>query len=194
MNFIHMVYDYEDYTYSQFFQTTQPPESYQHKYNLQNLNKKHAGTTRSPWKRRKSGTTTRKPRRKQKQRLKSSTNSPISKDIHHSDSLSDSFQQNLSDSHAQANIQVNIRKPKVIKKSSTVKKSSDTLQRRYYDQRDPQRANLLRRVTSEYEKQRKLEKQQAMFNRIMAYTSQNYNKQTKKYEPPINAYVGTDLM
>ena len=31
-----------------------------------------------------------------------------------------------------------------------------------------------------------------MFDRIMAYTSQNYNKDTNKFLPPINAYVGDD--
>lgn len=181
------VYDYEDYSYSQFFQTTLPPETYDQKYDLHQLNKNHAGATRSPWKRRKSLTTTRKPRRKQKQRLKSSTNSPISKDIPRPEAITDSSQENLlSDSYSAATN----RKPKVINKSSTVNKSKDSFQRRYFDQRDPQKANLLRRVTTQYDRQRKIEKQKAMFNRIMAYTSQNYNKRTKKYEPPINAYVG----
>jgi hypothetical protein len=82
----------------------------------------------------------------------------------------------------------------VVNKNSTVNKTKDTLQRRSFDQRGPQEADLLRRVSSEYEEQKKVEKQEAMFNRIMAYTSQNYNKLTRKYEPPINAYVGPDLM
>jgi hypothetical protein len=82
----------------------------------------------------------------------------------------------------------------VINKNLTVKETKDTLQRRFFDQRGAQEADFLRRVTSEYEQQKKIEKRQAMFNRIMAYTSQNYNKRTKKYEPPINAYVGPDLM
>ena len=148
-------------------------------------------TTRSPWKRRKSSTTTRKPRQKQKQQKKSSTSSPISQNIPRSEYLPDSYQENLlSDSYSLPNIS----KPKVINKNSTVRKTKDTLQRRFFDQRGPQEADLLRRVTSEYEQQKKVEKQRAMFNRIMAYTSQNYNKRTKKYKPPINAYVGPDLM
>jgi len=181
------VYDYQDYSYSQFFQTTFPPKKFDLKYDLKKLNRKQESTTRSPWKRRKSVTTTRKPRRRQKQRVKSSTSSPISIDIPRAESLPDSIQKNLlSDAYTLANI----RKPKVINKTSTVKKAKDSLQRRYFDQREPAQADLLRRVTTEYENQRKKEKQQAMFNRIMAYTSQNYNKRTKKFESPINAYVG----
>ena len=182
------VYDYEDYSYSQFFQTTLPPETYQSRYDLETRNKNHLGPTRSPWKRRKSVTATRNPRRKQKQVLKGSRKSPITKD--NPDSESTLQETVVSDSYGQDSI----RKPKVINKSATVTKVKDTLQRRHFNQRDPYRANILRRVSSEYERQMKLEKQEAMLNRIMAYTSKNYNQQRKKYKPPINAYVGTDLL
>ena len=49
---------------------------------------------------------------------------------------------------------------------------------------------LLKFASAEYDKQKELEKQKSIFDRIMAYTSQNYNKQTNKFQPPINAYVG----
>ena len=51
-------------------------------------------------------------------------------------------------------------------------------------------ADLIKLVTAEYEKQQELQKQKTIFDRIMAYTSQNYNKDTNKFKPPINAYVG----
>ena len=51
-------------------------------------------------------------------------------------------------------------------------------------------ADLIKLATKEYDKQRELEKQQTIFDRIMAYTSQNYNKETNQFQPPINAYVG----
>ena len=51
-------------------------------------------------------------------------------------------------------------------------------------------ADLIKVVTTEYDKQKELEKQKTIFDRIMAYTSQNYNKETKQFQPPINAYVG----
>ena len=51
-------------------------------------------------------------------------------------------------------------------------------------------ADLIKLATKEYDMQRELEKQQTIFDRIMAYTSQNYNKDTNKFQPPINAYVG----
>ena len=51
-------------------------------------------------------------------------------------------------------------------------------------------ADLLKLATKEYDKQREMERQQTIFDRIMAYTSQNYNKETNKFQPPINAYVG----
>ena len=178
------VYDYEDYSYSQLLHTTLPPETYQHRFNLQHLNNKHVSATRTPWKRRKSVTTT----RKQKKGLKNRRISAVSQDIGHPDSIKAQSKKNVL---SESSTQKPSSKANVIEKSSTVRKSKDTLQRRYLDQRDPERANLLQRVTSEYERQRKLEKQEAMFNRIMAYTSKNYNKQTRKYDPPINAYVST---
>ena len=51
-------------------------------------------------------------------------------------------------------------------------------------------ADLIKLATAQYDKQQELEKQKTIFDRIMAYTSQNYNKQTNKFQPPINAYVG----
>ena len=54
-------------------------------------------------------------------------------------------------------------------------------------------ADLIKLVTAEYDKQQELEKQRTIFDRIMAYTSQNYNKDTNKFLPPINAYVGDDF-
>ena len=136
-------------------------------------------------------TTTRKPRQKQKKGLKNRRISAVSQDIGHPDSIK---AQSKGNAPSDSSTEKQSSKANVIEKSSTVRKSKDILQRRYLDQRDPERANLLRRVTSEYERQRKLEKQEAMFNRIMAYTSKNYNKQTRKYEPPINAYVSTQEM
>ena len=50
--------------------------------------------------------------------------------------------------------------------------------------------DLIKKATRQYEAQREKEKQKTMFDRIMAYTSQNYNKDTKEFQPPINAYVG----
>ena len=52
--------------------------------------------------------------------------------------------------------------------------------------------DLIKKATRQYDKQREEEKQKTMFDRIMAYTSQNYNKDTNKFLPPINAYVGDD--
>ena len=51
-------------------------------------------------------------------------------------------------------------------------------------------ADLLKLATKEWDERRELEKQQGIFERIMAYTSQNYNEDTNKFQPPINAYVG----
>ena len=51
-------------------------------------------------------------------------------------------------------------------------------------------ADLLKLATETYDRQKELEKQRTIFERIMAYTSQNYNKDTKEFQPPINAYVG----
>ena len=51
-------------------------------------------------------------------------------------------------------------------------------------------ADLLKLATKTYDRQKELEKQRTIFERIMAYTSQNYNKDTNKFQPPINAYVG----
>ena len=51
-------------------------------------------------------------------------------------------------------------------------------------------ADLLKLATKTYDRQKELEKQRTIFDRIMAYTSQNYNKDTKEFQPPINAYVG----
>ena len=51
---------------------------------------------------------------------------------------------------------------------------------------------MIKKATRQYDKQREEEKQKTMFDRIMAYTSQNYNKDTNKFLPPINAYVGDD--
>ena len=51
-------------------------------------------------------------------------------------------------------------------------------------------ADLLKLATKTYDSQKELEKQRTIFDRIMAYTSQNYNKDTKEFQPPINAYVG----
>ena len=53
-------------------------------------------------------------------------------------------------------------------------------------------ADLLKLATKTYDRQKELEKQRTIFDRIMAYTSQNYNKDTNKFLPPINAYVGDD--
>ena len=53
--------------------------------------------------------------------------------------------------------------------------------------------DLIKKATREYDQQRVSEKQKTMFDRIMAYTSQNYNKDTNKFLPPINAYVGDDF-
>ena len=49
---------------------------------------------------------------------------------------------------------------------------------------------MLKFASLEYDKQKELEKQKSIFDRIMAYTSQNYNKETNQFQPPINAYVG----
>ena len=51
-------------------------------------------------------------------------------------------------------------------------------------------ADLLKLATKEWDERRELEKQRGIFERIMAYTSQNYNEDTNKFQPPINAYVG----
>ena len=51
-------------------------------------------------------------------------------------------------------------------------------------------ADLLKFASLEYDKQKELEKQKSIFDRIMAYTSQNYNTHTNQFQPPINAYVG----
>jgi hypothetical protein len=153
------VYDYEDYSNTQFPKPTFPPEIFDLKSDLKKPNVKDVNTTRSPGKMRKYSTTTRQPRRKQKQQRKSSTSSPISQNIPRSEYLPDSYEENLlSDSYSLPNIS----KPKVINKNSIVKKTKDTSQRRYH--RGPQEADLLRRVSSEYEQQKKVEKQEAMFN------------------------------
>ena len=179
------VYDYEDYHYTQFFRTTYPPKTYEMKYDLKKLNTNTVSTTRSPFRRRKSSTTTVKPRRKPKHSRKLSTVSPISEENFHSKPLLDkSSRQVISDSSSSPNVASKLRK---------TKGSEDKFQRRYFNQ-VPQQADFLRRATSEYDRQKMLEKQQVMFNRIMAYTSQNYNQKKKKYEPPINAYVGNDPM
>ena len=51
-------------------------------------------------------------------------------------------------------------------------------------------ADLLKLATKTYDRQKELEKQRGIFERIMACTSQNYNEDTNKFQPPINAYVG----
>ena len=53
-------------------------------------------------------------------------------------------------------------------------------------------ADLLKLATKEWDERRELEKQRGIFERIMAYTSQNYNSKTRRYMTPINAYVGEE--
>jgi len=69
-------------------------------------------------------------------------------------------------------------------------KDDQRIEKRRYDTLEVADVDLIKKATREYDLQKVSEKQKTMFDRIMAYTSQNYNKDTNKFLPPINAYVG----
>ena len=73
-----------------------------------------------------------------------------------------------------------------------INQTIDKLEKRHFDLLQSKDKDLLRSATNAYDRQQTVEQQRAMFDRIMAYTSQNYNSKTRRYMTPINAYVGEE--
>ena len=69
---------------------------------------------------------------------------------------------------------------------SIVKKTNDNSKGRHFDHPKQKEPDLLKKVNKQPINNKT---KSAIFDQIMAYTCQNYNKVEKRYEAPINAYV-----
>ena len=72
-----------------------------------------------------------------------------------------------------------------------MKKTNDNLKRRHFDHPKQKEPELLKKINKQPTNNKI---KSAIFEQIMAYTSQNYNKLEKRYEAPINAYVSINPM